>query len=209
MSILTRLSSPTRDRTEYHNRKAALECLEDPDLLEEIAEGLRSGNPALMADCAEVLAMVAEDQPEWVAAYDRQIAELVRHPKTKVRWEAVHALARIAQYAPETVESLLPVLADIIRADTSVIARDYAVQAVGNYAWTGREAAEKAYPVLVEALTMRNGKQAHHALDGLAKAADHLPERREELLGFADRFAGNPRGVVRKAARGLERVLGG
>lgn len=209
MSILTRLSSPTRDRTEYHNRKAALECLEDPDLLEEIAEGLRSGNPALMADCAEVMAMVAEDQPEWVAAYDRQIAALVKHPKTKVRWEAVHALARIARYAPETVEGLLPVLAEIIRADGSVIARDYAVQAVGNYAAAGKDAAEKSYPLLVSALTVWDGKQAHHALDGLAKAASHLPGRREELLGFADRYAGSPRGVVRKAAKGLLKILGG
>lgn len=207
MSILTQLSSPTRDRTEYHNRKAALQCLEDPALLEEIAEGLRSANPSLQSDCAEVMAMVAEEQPEWVAAYDREFAPLIRHPKNKARWEAIHALARIAKYAPETVEAVLPTLAKIFREDTSVIARDYAVVAIGNYASTGREAAVKAYPLLVEALDTGQGKQAHHALDGLAQAANHLPEKREEMRAIADRFAGSQRGVVRKAAKGLEKVV--
>ncbi|MGH2524022.1 MAG: hypothetical protein ACRDH2_16065, partial [Anaerolineales bacterium] len=90
--------------------------------------------------------------------------------------------------------------------DRSIIVRDYAVQAVGNYAGTGKAAAEKAYPVLKEALTLWEGKQAGHALRGLANVASAAPRLGGELraIGHAHaHFAGAGRGVVRKAAKQL------
>lgn len=50
--------------------------------------------------------------------------------------------------------------------DASVIRRDYAVDALANYAATNQGAAESTYPLLKEALTVWNGKQAGHALRG-------------------------------------------
>jgi hypothetical protein len=48
MSILNQLSSPMGDRTEYSNRKVAIQCLQDPDLLTEIAAGLKEHDAALV-----------------------------------------------------------------------------------------------------------------------------------------------------------------
>lgn len=209
MSILKQLSSQTGSRSEYSNRKAALACLEDPDLLEAVAEGLNQKNAALLADCAEVMTMVAVDRPEWVAPYAAALAGLVNHKKTKVRWEAVHGLALVAGLAPGVITRLLPSLAERMREDASVIVRDYATIAVGNYASTSREAAEAAYPLLKEMLEAWDGKQAHHALKGLANAAGQSPGLRDEIRAVAERYTTVGRGVTRKAAKDLLKGTGG
>jgi len=209
MSILTRLSSQVGDRSEYANRKVVLQCMDDPDLLDEIAEGLKDKNAALVGDCAEVLTKVAEVHPDWVAPYAGALAALLDHKTTRVRWEAVHALALVATSAPATITAVLTRLAEMVRTDSSVIVRDHAVDAIANYAATGKAAAVRAYPLLVEALTVWNGKQAGHALMGLSNVALLVPELHDELRAIAEEFSLAERPVVRKAARALSRMADG
>ncbi len=203
MSLLNELSSQVGDRTEYSNRKVALKCLDEPALLEEIVRGLVSKDAALLGDCAEVLTMVAETHPDRVAPHAKQLAGLLTHNKTRVRWEAMHALALVAALAPKVVGGLLPQMGDMIQSDPSVIARDYAVKAIGNYANTSPKAAEAAYPYLKRALTAWDGKQAHHALDGLANVAAKAPQLATELSQIGASYTSHRRGVVRKAAKTL------
>jgi hypothetical protein len=189
------------------NRDAAAKYLKEPALLNEIARGLKGQNAARVGDCAEVLTEVAREKPGLVARYAMELAPLVNHATTRVRWEAMHALALVATLDPRVIASLLPRLDEIIRLDGSVIARDYAVDAVGNYAGTDVTAARAAYPLLVDALTVYNGKQAGHALTGLAKAVAANPGLRTELGPIVERYTDNPRGVVRKAARELKKAI--
>ncbi len=206
MSILDRLSSQVGDRTEAANRKVVAQCLADPALLHEVIEGLKSKDPALLGDCAEVLTEVAEERPEWVAPHARALSALLTHKTTRVRWEAMHALALIAVLVPEVIAALLPRLGEIIRNDSSVIVRDYAVDAVGNYAKISAEAAQDAYPYLQEALTAWDGKQAAHALNGLIHVTSVAPHLADELRAIGQRYLDDRRGVVRKAAKGLLRA---
>ena len=208
MSILSKLSSQVGDRSESSNRQVVLECLNAPDLLGEIAEGLRSKDAALVGDCAEVLTQVAEQHPDWVAPYAEALAALVSHKKTRVRWEVMHALALVTASAPAVIEPLLPKLAEMIRADSSVIVRDYATDALANYAALDHAAAEKAYPLLKEALTVWGSKQAGHALKGLANVAMQVPALRDELHSIAEKYASSDnRAVVRKAAKALLKAI--
>jgi hypothetical protein len=207
VSILDQLSSRVHDRTAKPNLKAAAQCLKKPALLNEIAQGLKGQDAALVGDCAEVLTEVAGKEPELVARYATDLAPLVNHATTRVRWEAMHALALVATRVPRVIASLLPRLDEIIRLDGSVIARDYAVDAVGNYAGTSPSAARAAYPLLVDALTVYDGKQAGHGLMGLAKAVAADPGLRDELGPIGERFADSTSGVVRKAARTLTKAM--
>src|SRR4030042_352943 len=100
MSILNQLSSQMGDRTEYSNRKVAIQCLENPDLLVDIAAGLRGSNAAIAGDCAEVMTKVAEADPEWVIPYAEDLSPLLIHKTARVRWEAVHALSLITPCVP-------------------------------------------------------------------------------------------------------------
>lgn len=206
-SILAQLSSQSGDRTEASNREVARRCLENPRLLNEIAAGLLEPEPALVGDCAEVLTMVAEDNPVLVIPYADSLLVLLLHKNSRVRWEGAHALALIATSSPSTITPLVPILVQLNRTDTSVIVRDHATDALANYATTGKSAAECVYPYLVEMLTLWGGKQAGHALQGLANAAPFLPSRHEALIAIASEYSASDRAVVRKAAARLRNVI--
>jgi hypothetical protein len=180
--------------------------MEDPSLLNDIAEGLESDNVRLKGDCAEVMTMVGEVRPEWIVPYAESLFPLLDHEKARVRWEAVHALALAAPHGAEIITPRLDSLAALIRDDKSTIVRDYAVQAVGNFARAGREPAEHAYPILKEALSLWDGKQAKHALRGLVNVAALLPEEREEIQVLAQPFLEHKRQAVVGAAKSVLEV---
>jgi hypothetical protein len=203
MSLIKQLSSQTGDRTEASNRRVVVQCLDDSQLLSEIAGGLHSQDEQLVADCAEVMTKVAEYHPEWVAPFAGELAVLLNHLHTRVRWEAMHALALIVEFTPLTIETMLPKLTEMLQTDKSVIVRDYATDAIACYGSTGTAAAEAAFPLLVDMLTLWNGKQAAHALQGMIHIAEQLPEKHPELKLIAEGFSHAPRPVVCKSAKAL------
>jgi hypothetical protein len=207
MSILNELSSQAGDRTEQSNLKVAAQCAARPSLLDEISGGLNGTDAALAGDCAEVFTEVAKQAPDLVVPYAKSLTGLLAHPTTRVRWEAMHALALIARLAPDAIAPILPRLGEMIRDDTSVIVRDYAVDAVGSYAATSPKAARAAYPILMEALTVWDGKQAAHALNGLAHVASAVPSLDNELLATGIRYHDSGRGIVQKAAKALIKAI--
>jgi hypothetical protein len=208
MSILSQLPSQIGERKEGANRKAASLCLEDPGLFTEIANGLQSSDAALAGDCAEVMTMAAEINPHCVAPYAPLLSMLLFHKNTRVRWEAAHALAFTAVYVPSLVGSILPLLSEIIRADKSVIVRDYAIDILGNFAFVDEESAGKAYPLLVEALAVWGGKHAGHALHGLVNVLNKMPTRQAEISTLSEPYLQDKRASVRKAAKALSKKAG-
>ena len=205
MAVTDLVSSQVGDRTQGSNRAVVAMCLEEPDLLAEVAAALDSRDKALVGDCTEVLTMTAQECPELVVPHAPLLPPLLNHKTTRVRWEAMHALALVAPLAPELIEGNLTKVAELIRGDRSVIVRDYAVTALGNCAMAGRGYAEAVAPILREALTLWEGKQAGRALDALCQVAAVLPECRQTLADLAEAYLEHPRGVVRKAARKLLR----
>lgn len=207
MSVLAQLSSQVGDRSQEANRRVVAQCLADPALLSEIATGLPSQDTALAGDCAEVLTQVAEQEPALVAPHAAALVPLLAHRNTRVRWEAAHALALAAALVPEIIAPLLPRLAEIIRRDPSVIVRDYAVDAIGNYARTGPAAAQAAHPILREALALWEGKHVGRALNGLRNVASAEPDLADELRAIGQQYLDDRRAVVRKAAKALIRAI--
>lgn len=203
MSIISQLSSQVGDRTEASNRAVAAKCLENPALLTDIHLGLDSGYEDLQGDCAEVMTMVAEERPELVAPYGETLLALLNHKKTRVCWEAMHAVSLIAERIPRAIEAHLPLLRERIRVDRSTIVRDHAVDAIGHYARVGPGEAEQAYPILREALGLWESKHAKQALHGLVNVAMQLPEARAAIRSLAEDFRNHKKGVVRKAAEAI------
>lgn len=205
MSILSQLSSQLGERKENANRAAAGMCLANPGLFMEIAEGLQSPNVALAGDCAEVMTMAAQENPQCVAPFAPLLSKLLFHKNTRVRWEAAHALAYSASCAPAVISSILPLLSEIIRADQSVIVRDYSIDILANYARVDVQSAAKAYPLLVEALAVWDGKHAGHALTGLANVLEKIPAHRAEITALCEPYLEDKRGMVKKAAKKIRK----
>ena len=145
MSILDLLSSAVGDPTEASNKAVAAEALEHPEILEELAAGLALDDRKLLSDCVEVFTEVAKENPALVAPYAERLIPLLSHKDTRVRWESTHAVARIATLVPDRIAPLLPDLAAKIEGDRSVIVRDCAIIALGEYGRSGPDAARQVH----------------------------------------------------------------
>lgn len=207
MTILSQLSSQTGDRTEASNKEVAAICLQAPDFLAEIASALSSKDAALAGDCAEVLTLVAAKRPELVAPFADRFTPLLSHKTTRVRWEASQALALIGYLRPDVIKPLMPQIIDHLRTDKSVIVRDYLTDALGSYARSGHDAAVEVFPLLKEMLTLWEGKEAGHALRGLACVSQSAPELDADLYPIVHEYIFHDSPVVRKAAKVLLKAV--
>lgn len=207
MSITSQLSSQLGERDFNSNIKVAEQCLKNPKLLSEVAEGLQSEEAPLVADCAEVFTKVAEEKPELVVPYASNLITLLDHKYTRARWEAMHAIALIASLAPDEISKILPNLHRISLSDESTIVRDYSVIAVSNYAKTSKRAAEESLVVLKRILEVWKEKQAARVLKGLQSVAETNPSLVKEVLSLAKPFENSPKGTVKKAAKNLLKAV--
>lgn len=207
VSILTKLSSQIGEKTEEGNRNVAKECLQDPTQLKEIGECLKGKNAALLGDCAEVLTKVAEENPVLVVPFAEQLQGLLEYKTTRVRWEAMHAIALMATHIPNQISTLLPQLKEIIHSDKSTIVRDYAVDTVCNYANVGKSEADVVFPLLKEALHLWEGKYRARVLNGLLNVSNQSPEYTLEIRGIAEEYIEDNKGVVKKAAKSLIKAI--
>lgn len=207
MTLLDQLSSKAAGHITGATRQAVPLCLADPALLHEIAAGLAGRDVMRQADCAEVMTMIAEQRPDLVAPFAAQLLPLLASRATRARWEAMHALALVADHVPETLIPALPQLREIIRQDKSIIVRDYAVDALARLATVDDATAARVYPLLLEALASWNGRHAGCALPGLAAVGQRLPAERAAIIAVAAPFLDHPKGVVRKAAKTLQKTL--
>lgn len=207
MGMLDQLSSQVGNRNQAANERAAERCLEDPTLLEEIAQGLRQEKADLLGDCAEVMTMVAERRPDLVSPYVDLLSALLSHKVTRVRWEAMHATALVADRVPEQILGLLPRLTEMLRTDKSIIVRDYAVDAVGNAAKAGESAARQVYPALRDAVYVWESRHVGHALAGLCNVVASAPALAGEVAPLGEEFADHSKGTVRKAAKALAKAV--
>lgn len=200
MSVLDRLSSAYGDPSEESNKVVAAEALAQPEILNDLAAGLEGADDKLLGDCVEVFTEVAKVDPVLVAPYAQHLIPLLGHRNTRVRWEATHALALIAALAPDEVASLLPDLVARIEADRSVIVRDCAVIALGEYGRSGPEAAKQAFPLLKEALGAWDGKHAKLVLEGMGKVLEVEPAFAPDVRAAAQTCLDHKRANVRRLA---------
>lgn len=206
MSILQELSSQRGDRTQRSNEQVALQCREQPMLLEDIGFGLTQQDAKLVGDCAEVMTLVAQHQPDLVIPYADALITLLTHRTTRVRWEAMHAVALIANLIPNHAPSLKPILVRAIQHDTSIIVRDYAVDALGCLATANGALARAIYPVLIEALHLWDGRQAKQALMGLCNVLSQEPSLAGNFLKVGQQFSDHPKRSVKEAAKKLTKA---
>lgn len=207
MSITSQLSSQLGEKDFNSNIKVAGQCLKNPKLLSEVAEGLQSKEAPLVADCAEVFTKVAEERPELVAPYASSLITLLDHKYTRARWEAMHAIALIASIVPDEISKILSNLHRISLSDESTIVRDYSVIAVGNYAKTSKKAARESLMILKRILEVWKEKQAARALKGLQNVAETNPGLSKEVLSLAKPFENSSKGTVKKAVKDLLKAV--
>jgi hypothetical protein len=207
MSIIFQLSSQLNERGEQGNRKVVELILQNPNLFEEIIKNLNTKNPALLGDCVEVCTMLSEKDPDYVAPYLENFSPLIYHKNSRVRWEAIHALALLSPKVPEVIFQAWDYFAQLFLEDKSVIVRDYIVVCAGNLAACGEPYTARIYPFLIEALSAHKTHHAKLALEGFIKAMPYLTDQKDELEAIADLYTQHPKPTIKKAARNLKKTL--
>lgn len=203
MTQLSRLSSSLGVRGQEPNEAVARDCIVEPDLLLQIAEGFSSQTDRLVGDCAEVMTKVAATRPELVAPHADALVTLISHRNGRVRWEAAHALSLVAPLVDSVVENALPFLVQLIRSHDGVIVRDYAIDAVGRYGAVGPRQAREAWAILEDNLVTWEGGHAARILGHAGALAAKEPELRTAIVEAARRHEADPRAGARKAAKAL------
>lgn len=207
MGLINQLSTALGMKNSEPNLAAAQLILAGPSRMEEIAAGLVTEKNDLLADCAEVCTMVAEKKPEIVAPHVEKLVPLLDHKKTRVRWEAMHALAYCAPLRPDVMAGLMGKLDEILRTDKSTIVRDYAITALGNYGQLDQDTAQAVLPILKIGINIYDGKHAKLVLEGYQKMLPHLGTETVYLQRTAENLQDHPRGTVKKAAKQLLKKL--
>jgi len=203
MSIIAKLSSQSGDRTEASNKRVAGHVLKEPALLAEIAQALASHDAKLAGDCAEVMTIAAAREPAIVAPHANVLIALLDDKDTRVRWEAMHCLAEIAAQVPEKIAPLVRRLDEKIALDKSVIVRDYAILALGEYGGTSPAAAKRVWSNLRRALILWDGKHASKALTAMQKLVAVDPSLKPDAQKIAQGLVDHKRASVRTAAKKL------
>lgn len=208
MYILGELSSQIGDKTEASNKLVSEKCIQAPELLGEIANGLSSKDNKLAADCAEVLTFVSESHPDLVVSYIDAIVPLLDHKHTKVRWEATHTIAQLAATNASAVKPLLESLWRMALSDKSKIVQDYATVAIGNYGGSSKEAATVALPMLARILEIEGDRQAVRVIEGMNKLLAVNPVLHDDIREIAKSQADNTKSSIKRAYGKLVKQLG-
>jgi hypothetical protein len=205
--ITEKLSSQTGDNTQSANVGVAEECSKKPSLLNAIVETLKSKDKKLAGDAAEVITMVAQKAPELITKYSKELFEQIDHKSTRVRWEVMHSISLIADRVPHEIDTIYHKLEDIMKSDKSVIVRDYATDAFGKYASTGKKEAQKAYATLKENLKTWEERHATRVMEGLMMVYKSLPDTKAELQQIAAKYAESSKATIKKTAAKLAKHI--
>ncbi len=207
MEIWNQLSSQKGDKTEISNKLVAEKCIANPKILAEIAVGLEDKDKKLQSDCIEVFTLVSEVKPELVVPYADNVLPLLYSKETKTRWEAAHTLSFIAEKIPDIISSVLPTLQSLIEKDKSTIVRDYAMDAVANYAKANVKASKKSYELLKFALELWGEKHAKQVFKGFNNVLDNCPDCKAEINKLVQPYlAANKKIVATEAKKLVKRM---
>ncbi|MBN1182038.1 MAG: hypothetical protein JXB49_07105 [Bacteroidales bacterium] len=207
MNILNQLSSSQGDKTESSNKKVAEKSIKEPKLLKDIASGFDNKDKKLQADCIEVFTMVSENHPDLVVPFADKVILLLSSKETKIRWEAVHTLAFIADKIPDQIFSILPELQELIEKDKSTIVRDYSLDAIANYAKVNKDASENVYEILKKALEIWEEKHAKQVFKGFCNIIDNQPKFSSEINRLVEPYLNAEKKIVITEAKRLLKKL--
>ena len=137
MSVMNKLSHSLGRRDEAPNQELAKELAttENKTGIQEIVEGVKSGDKKTQSDCIKVLYEVGYIKPDLIAEYVDDFLELLRNRNNRLVWGSMIALATIAEIkAQELYENRDEILRAIEKG--SVITIDSGIKTGSGYILT-------------------------------------------------------------------------
>ena len=128
MTILNKLASSFGRRDEVPNQELAQQILKSKNTkaIKELVDNLANKDKNIQSDCIKVLYEIGEQQPQLIAAYEKEFLSLLDSRNNRLVWGAMTALDYIASINPKGIHKNLAKI--LLVADSgSVITKDHAV----------------------------------------------------------------------------------
>jgi len=126
--------------------------------IDEIANGLKDTDKAIVNDCIKVLYEIGDRNPALVLDYAYEFISYLRSKNNRLAWGSMMALAKIAEYAPEPIFEKLPVIVTAYE-EGSVITVDNSISVFAGLCKIGGKYSEMALPILLNHLSKCKPKE--------------------------------------------------
>jgi len=127
--------------------------------IKEIAGGLKNEDKAVVNDCVKVLYEIGGRNPMLITDYAETFITLLRSKNNRLAWGCMTALAKIAEYALETVYKYLPVIVAAYE-NGSVITVDNSISVFAGLCKAGDVYAQDVLPIILNHLSSCKPKDA-------------------------------------------------
>lgn len=158
------------------------------------------------------IAMVARDQPAFVAPHARPIIEALAAPEPDAQEAALDALGHIASLAPEASALALPLISDLLEHAKRPAIREEAARCIGKIGGDVPQSAAQAAQRLASHLgglkTNKSAQEARETLAALEAMLQHLTnQERAALAARVTPLRSHPNIQVRERAGRIARML--
>ena len=184
MSILDRLATSLRQRSDMPNQELARELAEKKDAagIHELAENLWNKNGNLASDCIKTLYEIGYLQPELIAPYVNDFLKLIKSRENRLVWGGMLALSTIAALKADEIFTQAELVKKVTR-EGSVITCDNGIKTLAIVAGTKEEYNQAIFPFLTEHLqTCRSKEVPQHAESSLAAVNDKNKQQFIDVL---------------------------
>src|SRR5512140_2282359 len=175
----------------------------EPHLISRVVLHLNGPDARVRSEAARVLAELAEELPELVAAFVPELAQALENEESATRLAATRAIAAIAAHRPAALEDDFDTIRLGLFDPLNPDIRAKAAEAIAQFGRSDAAAARRVFPHLAEALRRFHDQdrpaELFRCLGLLARASDD-PALRNDIWRAARRHEKHEDPVVRAEA---------
>ena len=198
-------------RSSAISKALAKESLEKPQVLVEILPFLEHEDKKVRAAVAEAISEASKVKPELAIKYTSNLVKALRNQEPQTRWEAILALAQVAEVAPEKIDPYIEKIIEQIKEPKSMIVRETTAKLLGKWGRTDGMRRDKAFSALETALKQyglgNEGAAIIEALFDLAETSE-LKGLKEQALELVGPYKDHKKKKVGKIIEKMEKRFG-
>ena len=160
------------------------------------------------AGAAKIIEQVALANPSLVAGHLPRLLPTLDAPEPQTRWMVIHTLGLCAALDPATALKAYPKAEEFIAQKSGACLWGSTIKYLGDLGATSRDSGQLVFPLLETAL-QEVPRQERAVLESFLRLVGEAnSEMRAKIIRYAESLLDDSRPSVRKAARGVQKVLG-
>ena len=184
----------------------AEKVLENPELLDEVINGLSSEEKRIRGGCAEIISLISEKIPERVLPYIDTILEGLDSGSPIRRWEAICTLGNLSQIERSgRISAQISRIAENLSTE-SVVLRLHTVRALGKIGRNNPSTSKEVFDLLIGSAKYFKEKDVGFVAEALTYLSGY-PDLHPAMMEFAQSLLKSKNRTVLSKAKKLITLL--